>query len=95
MSKATGKNESTQGWEFITAVELMKRDTSPHSEEDYRRGYHDGFYKGMEAMSDYLGIDIPDKLWRFWLNGELWQWKIKEGGAESEFPPDAPKGIRG
>jgi hypothetical protein len=92
MSDTAEKNGSAKGWEFITADELMKRDTSSHPEEDYRRGYYDGFYKGMEAMSDYLGVDIPDELWNFWLKGKLWEWKRTIDGFE--FPPDAPKRIK-
>jgi len=92
MSKTKEKDESTQKWEVHSLADAPNHESNPDLEEEYRRGYHDGFYKGMEAMSDYLGVDIPDELWRFWHTGELSKWRYTV--VRFEFPPAAPKSRR-
>ena len=57
-------------------------------EEEYRRGYTDGFISGMQALADYTGQDIPAQLFRFWQDALL-TWKDAQTD-DADFPPSPP-----
>ena len=52
-------------------------------EAAYRRGYHDGWYKGVD---DSFDTEFPMGMWQFW-EMELLRW-LNEANGEKVPPPD-------
>lgn len=75
----------------------------PPDEEEYRRGYYDGFVEALNALDDLmspgkLSADEAHRLlWKHWDEGALyhWRWNFDDNGDQMPtwdyiYPPQYP-----